>query len=256
VRTVELEEELKVATPKGILDIFDACGEAFTFPMLDNGYVYLAAGRMSVFALPPDWALVFEIFGFSPRAGLPDTSIVTFSNVLRNRDAPSQYVSQEAYDAYIRNNPANDFRAILPIEEGDWQDSDDAECVSPTAATLVLRGQQVVLPSLADYERLGIELSSPPSVQVFELCRALGMLYREPVLATDAERRVSVPDSLPKLLVLDEWNHPDLASGDTPSGSGTFQQLARVLATGDPGLYNPTCPPSSHWRNWPDGGTL
>ncbi len=31
-----------------ILDILDAGCEAFTFPVLDNGYVYLAATRMSL----------------------------------------------------------------------------------------------------------------------------------------------------------------------------------------------------------------
>ena len=34
---------------KAILGVFDQAAEAFMFPMLDNGYVYLAASRLSVF---------------------------------------------------------------------------------------------------------------------------------------------------------------------------------------------------------------
>jgi hypothetical protein len=58
---------------KEILSILDRCCDAFTFPMLDNGYVYLAATRLSVYRSTTDWAMAFEVFGFSPRAGLPDT---------------------------------------------------------------------------------------------------------------------------------------------------------------------------------------
>jgi len=35
-----------------------------------------------------------------------------------------------------------------------------------------------------------------------------------------------------------------------------FQQLAKVLETGDVGHYRATKPSNTHWRNWPEGGTL
>ena len=72
-----------------ILAILDRCCDSFTFPMLDNGYVYLAATRLSLYRSVSDWAMVIEVFGFSPRAGLPDTSILTFASRLHNRDAQS-----------------------------------------------------------------------------------------------------------------------------------------------------------------------
>jgi hypothetical protein len=46
--------------------------------MLDNGYIYLAATRLSLFRSSRDWAITIEVFGYSPRAGIPDTSIYTF----------------------------------------------------------------------------------------------------------------------------------------------------------------------------------
>jgi len=38
-----------VFDPEEILSILDDCCDAFTFPMLDNGYVYLAATRLSLY---------------------------------------------------------------------------------------------------------------------------------------------------------------------------------------------------------------
>jgi hypothetical protein len=54
-----------MASAHEILRILDSCCDAYTFPMLDNGYVYLAATRLSLFRSPRDWAMVIEVFGFS-----------------------------------------------------------------------------------------------------------------------------------------------------------------------------------------------
>lgn len=43
-----------------MLSDLDECYR-FTFPMLDNGYFYLAATRMSLYRSPEDWALVIEV---------------------------------------------------------------------------------------------------------------------------------------------------------------------------------------------------
>ena len=41
-------------TTDKILQVFDGCCESYTFPMLDNGYVYLAATRLSLHRSPSD----------------------------------------------------------------------------------------------------------------------------------------------------------------------------------------------------------
>jgi hypothetical protein len=53
--------------PDAILSILDRCCDAFTFPMMDNGSIYLAAARLSLYRSRIDWAMVIEVFGFSPR---------------------------------------------------------------------------------------------------------------------------------------------------------------------------------------------
>jgi uncharacterized protein DUF7003 len=239
-----------------ILSILDRCCDAFTFPMLDNGYVYLAATRLSLYRFAMDWAIVLEVFGFSPRSGLPDTNIYTFASRLHDRDRPEQYVNREAYDNYLINNPHNESRFVFPIDEGGWQDAEDGEIVAEGASEIIVRGQALSLPVPDEYADHGIELEQPPQVQVFELCRFLADVARDQVLATPQERRVSVPPQLIQVLQFEEWYHPDVVNDVHPSGVESFQQLAQVLATGDVSLYRPSLPPNTHWRNWPEGGSL
>jgi hypothetical protein len=244
-------------TVDGILDVLDRCCDAFRFPMLDNGYVYLAATRLSLFRSPEDWAMVIEVFGFSPRAGLPDTHIHTFASRLHDRDTPDKYVSEAAYQNYLLNNPHNESRFGYPVEQGDWQDEDDGELVARSATHAIVRGRTLELPPEDDYARHGIELENPSGVRVFEFGRYLAAVARNDVLATSGERRISVRPEMVQLLQLEEWNHPNVVDeAERPSGSPTFQQLSKVLETGDAGAYRPSLPPNTHWSNWPDGGTL
>jgi hypothetical protein len=240
-----------------ILAVLDRCCDAFTFPMLDNGYVYLAATRLSLYRTAADWAMVIEVFGFSPRSGLPDTHIHTFASSLYNRDAPEKYVNREAYDRYLANNPNNDSRFVYPIDAGGWQDNQNSEIVAEDARGVVLRGQSQPIPSLDEYAQRGVTLENPPRVRVFELCRFLADVARNSVLATTQEQRVSVLPDMAPIVQLEEWHHPNVVDNDErPSGSETFQQLAQVLATGNLGFYQPSRLPNTHWRNWPEGGLL
>jgi hypothetical protein len=243
--------------PDSILEILDRCCDSFAFPMLDNGYVYLAATRLSLFRSSADWALAIEIFGFSPRAGLPDTHIRTFASRLHDRNTPGDYVTEEAYQNYLINSPHDEYRSFYPIEEGPWQDEANGELVAEGAREVLVRGRAVPLPGPAEYAARGIDLEAAPRVHVFELCRYLADIAREQVLLTARERRVSIQPEMEQLLQLEEWSHPDVVDPDErPSGSEAFQQIARVLATGGPRHYRPTRPPNTHWRNWPEGGRL
>lgn len=41
-----------------------------------------------------------------------------------------------------------------------------------------------------------------------------------------------------------------------PGSYETWQFIAKVIVTGDPSHYKPTLAPTSHWKNWPDAGSL
>jgi hypothetical protein len=246
-----------VARADDILAVLDKCCDSFTFPMLDNGYVYLAATRLSLFRSEENWAMVIEVFGYSPRTGVPDTSIFTFASRLHQRNPRSTYVNDAAYHNYLAHHPNNEFRSVFPIEPGDWQDPTDDELVAPDATVLQVRGRPVRIPRREQFSQAGVVLHDPERIWIFELCRYLGSIAREDVLATATERHVSVSPEMQQILQLEEWCHPDVVDAEQrPSGSRTFQQLAQVLVTGDVRLYQPDEPANTHWRNWPAGGTL
>src|SRR6266508_855309 len=135
-----------------ILTILDTCCHSATFPMLDNGYVYLAASRLSLHRSDIDWALVIEVFGFSPRAGSPDLHIYTFASRLYARDTPAQYISQDAYQRYLANNPHNQSRFFSPIDDDAWQDPENSELVAADTTRVPIRGHSILLPSLDAYD--------------------------------------------------------------------------------------------------------
>lgn len=239
---------------KAILDVFDKSAEAFKFPMLDNGYVYLAASRLSLFRSDEHWAVVFEIFGFSPRAGHPDLSIITIASKLHNRNEPTDYVSEDAYNNYLENNPYWEMRNFWPISNENWIDEENPELVVEKGE-ITLRGHLIDVPVPSAFASKGVELEAEQPA-VFELCRFLVHDHREAALATETERRVSILPEMKQLLTLDEWHHPDLVNGETPSQTETFRQLASVLEKNDPNLYSTVEPPNNHWKNWPEGGAL
>jgi len=241
---------------KDILTILDKCSEAFSFPMLDNGYVYLAATRLSLYRSSADWAMVIEVFGFSPREGIPNIYVHTFGSRLARPTKSEDFVTAEAYRTYLENNLNNEFVSVYPIEEGEWQDPDCLDLVVAHSSTVCVRGVEKALPQPSKYGDFGISLEEAPTVQVFELCRLLAAMSRDDVLATSSERRQCVPNELDEILVLDKWHHPDLVNGELPSTSPTFNALAQVLIFGDVCLYRPQEKPNTHWANWPDGGTL
>lgn len=224
--------------------------------MLDNGYVYLAATRLSLYRSPEDWAMVIEIFGFSPRSGIPDVQLYTFASRLRRGKSVDDYVSRQAYDSYLANNEYNESTFIFPIEEGSWLDSEDPEFLAEGQNAVLVRGNPVDTPQLSEYGAYDIDLQESPKVYVFEFCRFLAGSARSSVLATAEERRTCVPSELEQIIQLEEWSHPDLLNDERPSSNATFKLLVEVLAYGNVSAYQPSEEPNTHWKNWPDGGTL
>lgn len=244
-------------TDTDILQVLDECCDAYTFPMLDNGYVYLAAARLAAYRSEKDWHITIEVFGYSPRSGLPDIQVYNFGSNLQNRKTAADFVSVEAYENFLHQNPSNDSVFLEPISAGDWIDPDDPEMVSTSASTLLVRDMQLEVPALESYAKNAIMLERTDQAAVFELCRLIAGTHRQLILATEVERKYMVPEGAKQLLLLDEWNHPDVADEEArPSGSETFQQIAKALYEGSPDVYSPGYPSNTHWSNWPFGGTL
>jgi hypothetical protein len=122
---------------------------------------------------------------------------------------------------------------------------------------LSIRGNRIVLDVSAEaLAQRGLELLDPPNVDPVVVMRSLLPEQRTLLLASPEEVAARNKDYLPLFIRLDEWFHPDLAAGELPSACETFQMLAMAISTGDAGAYKPTHDANSHWRNWPEGGTL
>jgi hypothetical protein len=212
-----------------ILKQLDGCAEGYTFPVLDNAYVYPADTRMTLYRDEARWALVIEVLGFNSHMGGAegiDNALYCFGNCLRRPPGIS---------------PDDLLRLVGDGDSGPLFEEAHGTAVRKGATDLRIRDRLV---------------PAPPSAQAFELLRALILDHRDLLFATDEELQARLPADLPRLLRLDEWNHPDIAEGELPSESPTFKMLAQVLETGDPSLYRPRRKPNTHWSNWPEGGVL
>jgi hypothetical protein len=155
-----------------ILEVLDRCCESFAFPALDNGYIYPAATRLTAFRSYTDWSIAIEVFGYSPRAGFPEVTIYQFASRFQDRVETPSY-SAEQRERYLAQHPHDQMTFAYPLEGSEaWQDEECDEYVAPDVRVLTLRGAPISVPERDSYARLGVELSEPPRVQVFELCRA------------------------------------------------------------------------------------
>jgi hypothetical protein len=231
-------------TQEEILAQLDECARGFTFPMLDNGYVYPADTRLSAFRDDSRWALIIEVLGFNPRAGGHsgiENCLYCFGNCLRRPPGTAN----------------EDFLSVTDDGPEGPTFNEDEECVSEKARSIRIRGRTVALKlTPADLAQKGIELEEAPHVTGAELLRSLIPEYRGLLLAIEEELRERVPPDLPLAMRLDAWHHPDLAGDELPSRSETFRLIAEVLVSGDTARYRPTKDANTHWKNWPDGGSL
>lgn len=53
----------------------------------------------------------------------------------------------------------------------------------------------------------------------------------------------------------EEWNQNQWRD-NRPSSYETWQMIAKVIATKDTSFYKPTLQANTHWKNWPDSGSL
>lgn len=228
-----------------ILKQLDSCSLEYTFPMLDNGYVYPAGTHLSAYRDDHRWAMVIETFGFSYRGGGHNgitNCLHIFGNCLD-------------YEPGIKNE---NFLYITSDDRGySTFDEEKYFYLNPGCKQFLLRDQPFPLyQDPMEYRASGIDLENENRVTAFEFLRLLDFLHHDTLMATENEIRARIPEDLPCIISIRDWHHPDIALGELPSQNQTFMQLANLMQTGDVDCYIPSMPPNTHWKNWPNGGTL
>lgn len=124
---------MPVFTRTEILQQLDDCARAFTFPMLDNGYVYLADTRLTAYRDESCWAVVIQVLGYSIRQGWHDglnNALHCFGNCLRRPPG----TANEDFLSITADGP-----------EGPTFDDEYGYYVRPEAQSILIRGQRVQL---------------------------------------------------------------------------------------------------------------
>lgn len=228
-----------------ILQQLDICAADFTFPVLDNGYIYPVTSRTTSYRDAKRWAIIIEVVGFNYRGG--------GHNGIQN----CLYIYGNCIDFPPGTNDHNFLRITGNSNEGNSFDDESESFLNPNVTSILLRGNKIKtnrVPSF--YRNKGIELEDSLYIMVWEYLRGLLPEYRYELLATETELRERIPLDIPEFLKLDEWFHPDISNNEIPSQNETFQMLAIALETGDLNRFHPTRPPNTHWSNWLEGGTL
>jgi hypothetical protein len=228
-----------------ILAQLDTCKAEYTFPMLDNGYVYPAGTKLTAYRDDKLWAIVIEAIGFSYRGGGHNG----ISNCLHIYGNCLQYEPGTQNENFIYlTDDANNCNTF---------DNEEYFYLNPDCSTFTLRDQ--ILPLYQDrklYKDAGIEIEDLEQINAFEFLRLLDALHHDQLVATENEIKERIPNGLTKIIELHNWFHPDVVNDELPSKNETFTQIAKVLETGNIDFYKPTHEPNTSWKNWPDGGTL
>ena len=230
---------------KDILHQLDLCAGEYTFPMLDNGYIYPIDSRLSAYRDDKRWVLIIEVIGFSNRGkghkGI-NNGLYIFGNCLKFTPG---------------TNNANFICFTSDAFEGPAFEQEYEESLNPEVNSILLRGNKIKMPKdIGFYEDQGIELDVPPNVMIWEFLRGIKTEHRESFLATEEEIRERIPEDLPLILRLDEWYNNDLAVDENTREIETFPMIASILEKGNIKLFTPTEKSNNHWSNWPDGGSL
>lgn len=233
-------------TPNEILSQLDIAASGYEFPALDNGYVYHADARLSVFRDGSRWLMIIEALGASnPRTCECDSfqnCVYLFGNKLEQKPG----LTNDGFLFPITSLPDHPLFA----NQYDW-------FIRAGANQLSIRGQRIHFDvSPENLTKLNLQLVEPPQIDPAAVLRSLLPEHRELLLAGPEDLSKRNPHNLPLLLQLDEWLHPNITSSELPSGCETFVMLAECIASGDASRYQPTQKPNTHWRNWPEGGTL
>jgi hypothetical protein len=273
-----------------ILSTLDNCDEtdSFNFINLGHPYVYLIDSRINVFRNNLDkWAIASEVLGYNTRGWdyAVTLEIRYFGNCLINLDVESDKILN-----YYKVLPIDWDNFNETIENEALKPDANFWIVRGTEIPLLHNKQDYIDAGieLKEYE--------PNKITGEGVARLMVQKYRDLFRATNDELHKSIPNDLDKILVIDEWHHKEFHQSKSPfekpemlrrfdltnpsikemvdqeleksrdwnlkqwdnrpSNYETWQQIAKVIVTGDTSYYKPTLEPNSHWKNWPEGGSM
>ena len=228
-----------------ILHQLDTEAENYVFPMLDNGYYYHGDQKLTIFRDEERWAILLEVLAYSNHDNDID-GITTIANVFGN-----------CLMGWNDNNNFNYFASDNGVDTFLYDDTNYVPYLNDQATSIKIR--DTIIPIRFDkdyYLGKGIELEFENKITPWEFLRGLIPEQSKLFWLTRQEASKKIPIDLPEFMILTNWHHPNLVISEKPSETETFQQLADVIVTGDKTLYDTREIMNTHWKNWPEGGSL
>ncbi len=232
-----MTEENTNISPNDILAQLDGAARDYTFPVLDNGYVFIGKSRLNAFRTEQDWAIVFELLGYYTREYQFENRLYAFGSSVANPGIGTFLIPF-----------VTDKLAVLGTDHA----------IDPGLTSIQIRGDKFEFSLTPQFfSGAGVTCAATPLIHASEFLRAICHYRSHDLWATDIEVQNLTDLYAQKILVLDEWEHPDISDDQMPSETKTFQMLATVLSTGNVGEYDANLvSPNTHWTNWPEGGLL
>ncbi|HEY2580345.1 MAG TPA: hypothetical protein VGI43_00980 [Mucilaginibacter sp.] len=272
-----------------ILNTLDHCydNDFWYFITLNHPYVYLIDSRINIFRGQFDkWAVAAEVLGYNPRGGAISLEIFYFGNCLANLELyngkpVNSYQTfpidddnfYSTIDGEVLKNDAAFWivRGVaVPLSHNKRHYTDAGIELSEDGPDEI-RIEEAARLSIINHSHLfratNEELYKSIPKDLDNILVIDEWYHKEFLLDNHFEdinklTRLldsygeSVKDIIRKqeeekaLRNIEEWNN------NRPGSYETWQQLADVIAAGDALLYKPTLQPNSHWKNWPESGTL
>jgi uncharacterized protein DUF7003 len=264
------------------------------FASLGDPNSYLVDCRLNVFRGDNDqWAVVFERLGFNPRSGAIELEINYHGNCLVNLEKYNNEFSNyyvvypldegnldRTTDGFHLNKDAGcwSVRGIKIPLSTNRKDYENAGIIlnDPGKISIEEAARLVVINYRDAFRATDKELYKSIPGNLKKLL-VLDEWYHKDYLQVDNESFSS--DQLKNIYdfnqmhlngidyntFVDLMHQKNVQNSDfnsqqdaenRPGTYETWQQIAKVIATGDALHYKPTLPANTHWKHWPDSGSL
>jgi hypothetical protein len=230
-----------MTTSDEILLTLSEMAQEFDFPVLDNAHWKLVAGRMRGFRSEEAWGLLFEILVFHIQASEFSVEVYGYGPLVGEKQGflDSIVAVKEIPEHWLWN------------EEGEWIISDEMRVAvfgTPIRTISVAGLAKLADSSSPDLVALSFGDNLDEGAFARALVRELGF---KQMLPDELVFRVS--PRLPRaaeVLRLTNWDHPDIAGGQTPSASQAIVGSARVLAGEVERLTYDSARDNVYWFRW------
>jgi len=219
-------------SPADILTTLDEATASYSFPVLNNVEIDLAAIRMTAFRNSDEWLIVFQEIAFAAGFHGFANAVAAYGNRLKVQGVQ---------------------RVIVPVSFSGKGDSSKLN-IHDFAVRVHKSRARHFNPSVADYRMAHVDVGDESRAETKILRYLASRIVDEFCVSDDVLLRACKRRSarLRKFMEIDKWHHPDVADDERPSKTDCFKSLARALARGDASLYK--CNPASFntgWWQWP-----